>query len=46
MTVLAEFADTKEKFHTLHPDFEREQKQRLAALMGMVNKYKGQFVGV
>ena len=46
VTVIAEFADTREKFHTLHPDFEREQKQRLAALMGMVNKYKGQFVGV
>lgn len=44
--VVAEFADTREKFHTLHPDFEREQKQRLAALMGMVNQYKGQFVGV
>lgn len=44
LIIRAEYQDTKEKFHTEHPDYQKKLREKLNAMMGIVNKYKSQFI--
>jgi hypothetical protein len=44
VVVVAEFQDTKDKFFAEHPNFYKEQQEKLNKMLGMVNKYKSQFM--
>ena len=44
LIIRAEYQDTKEKFNTEHPDYQKKLREKLNAMMGIVNKYKSQFI--
>ena len=44
LTVIGEYQDTKDKFFAEHPNYYKEQREKFNQLMGMVNRYKSQFI--
>lgn len=44
LTVIGEYQDTKDKFFAEHPNYYKEQRAKFNQLMGMVNRYKSQFI--
>ena len=44
LTVRGEYQDTKDRFFAEHPDFYKEQRAKFNQMMGLVNRYKSQFI--
>jgi hypothetical protein len=44
LTVTAEYKDTKDRFFAEHPDYYKEQRAKFNQMMGLVNRYKSQFI--
>jgi len=44
LTVRGEYKDTKERFFAKHPNYYKELRAKMQGMLGMVNRYKSQFI--
>lgn len=44
ISIIAEYQDTKDEFFKEHPNFQKEEQEKLKQLLGQYNKYKNQFM--
>ena len=44
LTVRGEYKDTKERFFSEHPNYYKELRAKMQGMLGMINRYKSQFI--